>query len=133
MQVRNPLPLHDLKIRSCGFVLSTPSVTQTWTMQEELDEIRHLADLPLILDLEMADRVFSHKSLFARPAHVHVENEEPPDYERCASVDALYLDQRILSLIAMQGLLSSVTKYCPSLLPISSSNGIITRGLVFSP
>lgn len=80
-------------------------------MQDELDEIRSLADLPLILDLEMEEKVFSHKSLFARPAHVHVENEEPPDYERCAGADALYLDLCILNLITMQGLLSSVTKY----------------------
>lgn len=53
-------------------------------MQEELDEIRRLADLPLLLDPEIKEKVFSHKSLFGRPAHVHVENDEPQDYERCA-------------------------------------------------
>ena len=57
-------------------------------MQDELDEIRRLADLPLILDLEIEEKVFSHKSLFARPAHVHLENDEPQDYERCASAGA---------------------------------------------
>jgi dsRNA-specific ribonuclease len=57
-------------------------------MQDELAEIRNLADLPLILDLETEEKVFSHKSLFARPAHVHVEDDEPQDYERCASAGA---------------------------------------------
>ena len=57
-------------------------------MQDELDEIRSLADLPQILDLEFEEKVFSHKSLFARPAHVHVEDDEPQDYERCASAGA---------------------------------------------
>jgi len=102
-------------------------------MQDELDEIRRLADLPLILDLEMAERVFSHKSLFAKPAHVHVENQEPQDYERCASADALYLDRCILNLITMQGLLSSGTRYWPSSLRKPSSSGIPGRGQVFSP
>jgi hypothetical protein len=58
-------------------------------MQDELDEIRGLANLPLLLDLGTAEKVFSHKSLFAKPAHLHVDDEEPQDYERCASAGAL--------------------------------------------
>ena len=57
-------------------------------MQDELDEIRRLADLPQILDTELEKKVFSHKSLFARPPHMHVEDDEPQDYERCASANA---------------------------------------------
>lgn len=80
-------------------------------MQDEYNEIRKLADLPLLLDLEMADKVFSHKSLFAKPAHVHVEEDEPQDYERCAKRRCFAPKPMILNLTMTQGMLFSVTKY----------------------
>jgi len=101
-------------------------------MQAELDEIRRVADLPRLLDLETEETVFSHKSLFAKPAHVHVENDEPQDYERCASAGAFVPRSVHLNLIIIQDLLSSVTKCWLSLLRRSSSIGTLMRGQVFS-
>jgi len=54
-------------------------------MEAELDDIRRSADLPLLLDLEIAEKVFSHKSVFGNRVRMHVEKEEPQDYERCGA------------------------------------------------
>jgi dsRNA-specific ribonuclease len=103
-------------------------------MQVELDEIRRLAHLPLLLDLETEERVFSHKSLFARPAHVHVEDEEPQDYERCASAGAFvprsvqfesdhnprlaFLGDQVLSFIATEVIFERYPNARPSFLTV---------------
>ena len=107
-------------------------------MQDELDEIRRLADLPSILDLEIEEKVFSHKSLFARPAHVHVEYEEPQDYERCASAGAFvltsvhfesnhssrlaFLGDQVLSFIATAVIFERYFNARPSFLVVCSLN-----------
>ncbi|KAG8834280.1 hypothetical protein FRC20_007497 [Serendipita sp. 405] len=48
---------------------------------------------PIILDETLLSRVFSHKSLFARPAHVQIAEDEPEDWERLA-----FLGDQILGL-----------------------------------
>jgi hypothetical protein len=47
--------------------------------------------LPVLLDPENEQRVFSHKSLFALPAHIQVAEDEPRDWERyaCGLIDGL--------------------------------------------
>lgn len=103
-------------------------------MQRELDEIRRLAALPLIMDKETEEKVFSHKSLFARPAHVHVEDDEPQDYERCACVGAFeprwvhfesdhnprlaFLGDQVLSFIATEAIFERYPNARPSYLTV---------------
>ena len=103
-------------------------------MQQELDQIRRLADLPYIHDPEIKEKVFSHKSLFARPAHVHVEDEEPQDYERCACAGAFkprwahfesdhnprlaFLGDQVLSFIATDVIFERYPNARPSFLTV---------------
>jgi len=103
-------------------------------MPDEFEEIRRLADLPLIFDLEMEEKVFSHKSLFAKPAHVQVEDNEPQDYERCASAGAFvsrsvhfesdhnprlaFLGDQVLSFIATEVIFERYPNARPSYLTV---------------
>jgi len=109
-------------------------------MQAELDEIRRLADLPRLFNSETEERVFSHKSLFARPAHVHLEIDEPQDYERCAAAGALvprsvhfesdctprlaFLGVQVLAFIATEMIFERYPYARPSFLTVRYLTGV---------
>lgn len=99
--------------RSCllsSWVGPSPFCLLLVTMSALEPDSQELPPLPELVDQEMHNRVFTHRSLYARPTHVFEDSPQDPapDNEMCVLDLATHSDRAIL--INSAGSSTSVTK-----------------------